>query len=139
MLAYSDQIQTDVLKGFSMDLWRHKRCPQGDNQSLVQKNTILLFWLETLHAKLLCINQNHANMFFFRWKEMPTKRGSFETEADAASTARTARTSRRPKVPVTPSRRTVKPKPRRVEPIPVKPVVKPVNEVDDKPTWNETC
>ena len=70
-------------------------------------------------------------------KEMPTKRGSFETEADAASTARTARTSRRPKVPVTPSRRTVKPKPRRVEPIPVKPVVKPVNEVDDKPTWNE--
>lgn len=65
MLAYSDQIQTDVLKGFSMDLWRHKRCPQGDNQSLVQKNTILLFWLETLHAKLLCINQNHANMFFF--------------------------------------------------------------------------
>ena len=65
-------------------------------------------------------------MFFFRWKEMPTKRGSFETEADAASTARTARTSRRPKVPVTPSRRTVKPKPRRVEPIPVKPVVKPL-------------
>lgn len=31
---YSDQIQTDVLKGFSMDLWLHERCPQGDNQSI---------------------------------------------------------------------------------------------------------
>ena len=62
---------------------------------------------------------------------MPTKRGSFETEADAARTSRT----RQPKVRVTPSRRTVKPKPR-VEPIPVKPVVKP--KVDDEPKWNET-
>ena len=67
----------------------------------------------------------------FHWKEMPTKRGSFETEADAARTSRT----RQPKVRVTPSRRTVKPKPR-VEPIPVKPVVKP--KVDDEPKWNET-